>query len=91
MLTLEQRYKLYQKALKDWQIARWIPRIFRHSTSYGFCMYFEESLRDLLELYAQKPNYLGYWFNPGKCKPRIAVLKAAIKECEQQLYKELKS
>lgn len=95
MLSVEQRYLIYQEALKDWKRARWIPKQFRKKCSSGFCWYFPTNrLINLHELWDNKPSDQemfknNFWFKPGHCAPRIKMLKKAITICEEKIKKSL--
>ena len=88
------RLYIYRAALQEyesrnhwWLINKWKP------LSHGFCAYFRKKfsidLHQLTELYSLKPEHLYpyddgmYWFKKGRLKPRIELLKQAIKLCEQ--------
>lgn len=91
METKEQRLKEYKKALFWFTISRYLPISLLCGTSHGFCLYFKQWSDDLgifyPELYSLMPNKRckedeSYWFKPGHKKPRIELLRKAIKMIE---------
>lgn len=88
--TLFQRRKIYKRALLIYKLSR-IPVInwFILSTCSGLCHYLftcKIHMSDLPELNKHKPEkYKCYWFPPGELKPRIAILKLAIADCDKQM------
>lgn len=86
---------LYKRALRDYRLSRFLPKVF-FNTNFGFCCYFEyrhrqnnynglssyNGLPPILRNIKPKKTYDGYWFPEGALKPRIELLKEAIKICE---------
>ena len=81
--------KRYKRALLLYQLSYFLPKYW-FRTDDGFCHHFggfENFKQDLPILYNLKPQYnffcLGpYWFETGLLKPRIELLKQAIKLCK---------
>ena len=89
--TLRQRLAVYKKALKDYEN--------EVQTDLGFCHYFRVVCEiwvfvdffeiNLPELSRFQPNKYpeSYWCPSGETKPRIAILKKAIRYTESQIKK----
>ena len=90
--TLRQRLAVYKKALKDYEDNVGI-------TYAGFCKYFslikaiycgfelEYTLPELARYKPKKDYPECYWCPSGETKPRIALLKKAIRYTESQIKK----
>lgn len=85
----DRELKRYKSALWQYRLSLYLPK-FLFSTKSGFCLHLKtwednSSLEETLPiLYSLKPvTYNAYWFPEGELKPRIELLKQAIK-----IYKE---
>lgn len=81
--------EIYKEALSNYKLSLIFPRkVF--NTQCGFCYYFRKSQRkelrlDCPTLFKLRPDEKydnAYWFKPGKIRPRIQLLKEAIKLCQ---------
>lgn len=83
------RLALYKSMLKRYQISLYFPILKKIlQTDSGFCFHLIKitDIFYLKEIRSQKPDtgFGGYWFNEGQLKPRIQILKNAIKHIQQQ-------
>ena len=81
--------EIYKEALGNYRWSLLFPRR-AFNTQFGFCYYFRLSQRKelrwdcptLFKLMPEKTYDSFHWFKPGKIRPRIKLLKKAIKLCQ---------
>jgi hypothetical protein len=102
-MTISEQLELYKKALRDYRLSLWFPWLKRKlETHEGFCCYFDTKVENndyvgslfyLTELNKLEPadTYMSsWWFWPGRLRPRIKILKLAIKNCQALLRDDTK-
>lgn len=89
--------KAYKKALLYYRLSYIFPFLkVLLKTDSGFCRYFSKRRGQMIALYLVYPTLEelkpriffgtpGYWFEEGRVKPRIKLLKQAIKICEKTI------
>ena len=92
--TKSERLIVYKHALFHYRVSRFVPIIKWYlNCQVGLCWYFDRfqnikhhSMKtDLPELYSVRPDFKNdneYWFESGLLRPRIKLLKQAIKICK---------
>ena len=93
-LPIDVQLEAYKIALSFYRLSYVLPKKY-FNTVDGFCWYFKNTYRSKLFkdinnytiLMSLKPEDSGhfYWFTPGILKPRIEILKEAIKICKRTL------
>lgn len=77
---MKEKYR-YRLALIQYYLSYIFPK-FWFKTDCGFCYHFSHPYDILSTLEPIDKYSKGYWFKKGELKPRIELLKQAIKLCK---------
>jgi hypothetical protein len=95
-MTLQEELKIYKQMLKAFRKQYWFGWMKHKYWGYpGFCYYLyeQQNITDIKEcshLHLLNPTNkeYGFWFHSYEMKPRIKLLKKAIKICNQEIRRQ---